>query len=68
VVGKVRTLERSYSDQKEKLSALLFIVSEEDDYKKKPSTPFAKRRWKKKRVGVKCNGFYKKRGDGYPVT
>lgn len=35
VVGKVRKLERSYSDQIEELSALLFIVSEVDDYKKK---------------------------------
>jgi hypothetical protein len=50
VVGKVRKLERSYSDQKEKLSALLFIVSEEDDYKKKPSTHFAK-------VGGKRRGW-----------
>jgi hypothetical protein len=68
VVGKVKKLEQSYSDQKEKHSALHFIVSEEDDYKKKPSTIFAKCRWKKERVVVKCDGFYKKRGDGYPVT
>jgi hypothetical protein len=36
--------------------------------KKKPSTPFEKCRWKKKGVVVKCDGFYKERGDGYPVT
>jgi hypothetical protein len=55
VGGNGRKLERSYSDQKEKLSKVLFffIFSEEDDYKKKPSTLLEKCRWSKKRVAVK---------------
>lgn len=43
-------LQRS---ERETLGSSLFIVSEEDDYKKKPSTPLEKCRWNKRRVAVK---------------
>jgi hypothetical protein len=55
VGGSGRKLEQSYSDQKEKLSKVLFffIFSVEDDYKKKPLTLLEKCRCTKKRVVAK---------------